>query len=154
MKKAMVLKDQNYDFLGIFLSSLCGVHCLITPFLLLYFPSIGKNFESPWIHALLMGLVGWAFYQSVYLHYKIHRSKPTLGFGILGFGFLLIVSVIEVFFHSDKHGHGHNEAHHDESFTLYLAIMGSVLLIVSHILNIRKCKCLRGKGTCSEDNAS
>ena len=61
MKKAMVLKDQNYDFLGIFLSSLCGVHCLMTPFLLLYFPSIGKNFESPWIHALLMGLVGGLF---------------------------------------------------------------------------------------------
>ena len=154
MKKAMILIDQNYDFLGIFLSILCGIHCLITPFLLLYFPSLGENFESPWVHALLMALVGWAFYQSVYLHYKIHRSKPTLGLGILGFAVLLIVSIIEVFFHSDEHGHGVNETHHDESFMLYLAITGSILLITSHILNIRKCKCLTGNGTCSEGSDS
>lgn len=151
MKKAMVTNYQNYDFVGIFLSVLCGVHCLITPLLILYFPSLGENFESPWVHAILMTLVGWAFYQSIYVHYKLHRSKATLGTGLLGFAILIVVSAVEVFSHSDEHGHGHGgaEVHHDESFMLYLAITGSILLVTSHILNIRKCKCLTGNGMCS-----
>ena len=148
MKNAAVSTYQTYDFLGIFLSTLCGVHCIITPLLILYFPSLGESFQSPWVHTFLIGFAGWSFHKSVYSHYKFHRSKATLGSGLLGFAILLVVYFLEVFSHSDEHGHA-GEGHHEESFLVYLAVTGAILLVTSHILNIRKCKCLSADGLCS-----
>lgn len=137
---------RNYDLLGIFLSTLCGIHCLVTPLALLYIPSVGEHLESPWVHALLIGFVALAFHQSVYSHYKFHRSKTTLGVGLLGFAILLTTTLFEVFAHSHEQGHG--DGHQEEGAMLYLALVGAILLITSHILNIRKCQCLTNNGLC------
>lgn len=150
MNETATLNSRNYDLLGIFLSTICGIHCLITPLAILYFPSFGETLESPWIHALLIGFVALAFYQSVYLHYKLHRSKTTLITGLLGFLILLVTSLMEVFSHGYEHGH--SDGHHEESLIVYFAVAGAVLLVTSHILNIRKCRCLTGDGLCTKDN--
>ena len=156
MQKEMVSGSQTYDFVGMVLSILCGIHCVITPILILSFPVLDDRVNSPWVHGLLIGFVGWSFYQSVYTHYKLHKSKKTLGVGVAGFLILLVVSAIEVFAHGDEHGHhgGAEAGHHDEGFVLYLAITGSILLVTSHILNIREFKCLNEGGTCSTDSES
>ena len=153
MQKEAASGNQAYDFVGMVLSILCGIHCIITPILILSFPILDERLNSPWVHGVLIGFVAWAFYQSVYLHFKLHKSKKTLITGILGFVILLGVSLVEIFAHADEHGHGHGgaEGHHDESFMLYFAVTGSVLLVTSHILNIKECKCLTGKGVCKED---
>jgi len=153
MQKEVTSGNQAYDFVGMVLSILCGIHCIITPILILSFPILDERLNSPWVHGVLIAFVAWAFYQSVYLHFKLHKSKKTLITGILGFVILLGVSLVEIFAHADEHGHGHGgaEGHHDESFMLYFAVTGSVLLVTSHILNIKECKCLTGKGVCRED---
>ena len=153
MQKEVVSGNQSYDFVGMVLSILCGIHCIVTPLLILSFPILDERLNSPWVHGVLIGFVAWAFYQSVYLHFKIHKSKKTLVTGIAGFVILLGVSIVEIFAHADEHGHGHGgaEGHHDESFMLYFAVTGSILLVTSHILNIKECKCLTGKGVCKED---
>ena len=153
MQKEVVSGNQAYDFVGMVLSILCGIHCIITPILILSFPFLDERLNSPWVHGVLIAFVALAFYQSVYLHFKIHKSKKTLVTGIVGFVILLGVSIVEIFAHADEHGHGHGgaEGYHDESFMLYFAVTGSVLLVTSHILNIKECKCLTGKGVCKED---
>ena len=159
MQKEITSGSQAYDFAGMFVSILCGIHCLVTPLLILSFPALDDRINSPWVHGLLIGFVAWSFYQSVFTHYKLHKSKKTLGFGVTGFLILVVVSAIEVFAHGhgEEHG-GHHaggaEAHHDESFVLYLAITGSILLVTSHILNIRECKCLNEGGTCKAEHNS
>ena len=156
MEKEMVSSNQTYDIAGMVLSILCGIHCIITPILILSFPILDERLNSPWVHASLIGFVAWAFYQSVYLHYKIHKSKKTLLTGVFGFIILFVVSLVEIFAHADEHGHGHGgaEGHHDESFLLYFAITGSILLVTSHILNIRECKCLTENGVCKAESDS
>ena len=153
MQKEAVSGNQSYDFVGMVLSILCGIHCIVTPLLILSFPILDERLNSPWVHGVLIGFVAWAFYQSVYLHFKLHKSKMTLVTGIVGFVILLGVSLVEIFAHADEHGHGDGgaEGHHDESFLLYFAVTGSILLVTSHILNIKECKCLKGKGVCKED---
>lgn len=151
MENSAITDDRKYDFLGITLSTLCGIHCLLTPLAILYFPVFGEKLQSPWIHSILIGFVALSFHQSVYSHYKFHRSKMTLWTGILGFALLLVTYFVEIFAHSHEHehGHGHGEGHHEENLMLYLAVAGAALLVTSHILNIRKCRCLKGKGQCT-----
>ena len=135
--------NQKYDFLGILLSILCGVHCIVTPLIILYSPELGHKLESPWTQTLLLSLIALIFYQSVYVNYKRHRSKLTLGLGLSGFITLLTVFMIEVF--SDHHGeaHHHGAGHHEETLNLVLAITGTIFMVSSHLLNIKNCKCIQ-----------
>lgn len=140
MIKANKEYSEKYDVIGMSLSILCGVHCILTPFLLIYFPALGENFESPWLHFILILAVVFSFYHSVFLHYKVHKSKSILSIGVLGFSILFITYLNEVL------SHGHE--HHDGHLMTVLSVIGSVLLITSHVMNIKKCKCIKGEGLC------
>ena len=132
-------KNKNYDLAGILFSALCGAHCIITPILILNSPSIGRKFESPWVQTILLCLIAAIFYQSVWRSFKSHRSKLTLGLGASGFLILISTYLAELFAGHEHHmEHAH---HHDETFSIMMAIIGSVLMISSHLLNIRLCKC-------------
>ena len=134
--------DQKYDFLGITLSILCGIHCLVTPLVIFYFPNFGDKLQSPWTQSLLLVLIAWVFYQSVYVNYKKHRSKITIGLGLSGFSTLLFVFMMEIFSGHNEHAHHHHEAgFHEEPLTLTLAILGTIFMVSSHLLNIKNCKC-------------
>lgn len=150
MKTALLRDFNSYDFLGIFLSILCGIHCIVTPLAILYLPSLGKSLESTWIHFFLIVFVALSFHQSIYSHFKLHRSRLTLGLGLLGFIILLISYFFEIFSHNHKPDHAATQ--NGELLVLVLAFSGALLLITSHILNIQKCKCLKGKGTCSSNH--
>lgn len=141
----------SYDYFGIFLSFLCGVHCIVTPLLILYMPVIGDKVENVWFHSGMILLVVFAFYRSIYKHFKEHRSKPILALGVLGIILFCISYVSEFVHHSGEHDHGHtlSDIHGDETYMIYVAITGAFFLITAHILNIRKCRCFKGKGTCS-----
>ena len=131
--------NKLYDFIGILFSFLCGIHCIVTPILIINFPALGEKFESPWVQSVLLFLIAGIFYQSVYKSFKLHKSKLTLSLGISGFSILIFTYLFELF-----SGHDAHEAtahHHDESLTIALAIVGSVLMISSHLFNIKFCKC-------------
>lgn len=80
-------KNKKYDLLGIGLSFLCGIHCLITPLLIIYLPKLGKTFQSTWLHTTMIIIMLIAFYQSILKHYKLHKSKLPLSLGITGITF-------------------------------------------------------------------
>jgi hypothetical protein len=147
-----VTESRTFDFIGITLSILCAIHCVITPFLIISVPALGELFESKIFHATLILLVVFSFYQSVYKHYKLHGSKLTLGLGFIGFVLILVNYVSELFAHShgDEHGHHEVAAHGDETIMIAVAIAGGIFLVTSHILNIRNCRCLVGEGICTK----
>ena len=135
--------NKNYDLVGITFSFLCGIHCLITPILIINFPKLGEKFESPWVQSTLLVLIAGVFYQSVIKNFKFHRSKLTLGLGLSGFIILIYTYLNELL--GEHHGHMEEAHHHhqDETFTIVLAIVGSALMISSHLYNIKHCKCLK-----------
>ena len=143
------IKQQTYDYVGIILSILCGLHCLVTPIIIVSLPQLKTGLTSPWAHSALILVMIYIFNQSVLKHYKIHKSIKTLVSGIIGLTLIIMAYFIEVFSHHEHEGHGHHaEIASDETLIIILAITGSVLLICSHIFNIKKCRCLSGTGTC------
>ena len=133
--------NKTYDLMGIIFSILCGIHCIVTPILIINFPKIGERFESPWVQCILLAIIAGIFYQSVYRNFKIHKSKLTLGLGFSGFLVLMATYVIELLAGHEHHVESAHHQHHDETFSIVLAITGSILMISSHLLNIKNCKC-------------
>lgn len=148
MEKSVEVEKNTYDYFGIFVSALCGVHCIVTPLAMIYMPQLGGFLEEAWVHTLMIVFVVLALYQSVYKHYKLHKSKLALGMGLSGFSILFTTYLIEVFSHGEHHHHESGAHGHDESLLVAVTIIGAILLISSHILNIRACRCLKGEGMC------
>ena len=123
-------QTDRWDKIGITLSGLCAIHCLITPILLLAIPALGAVFEAAWVHvvmAIFIVPIGIFAFYSGYLHHK-KKGLMALGFvglALIGAGLLLPLSRIDLF--------GHD----------VVTIAGSVCLIIAHVLNRRACLCHR-----------
>jgi hypothetical protein len=106
-----------FDWLGISSSSICLIHCLLTPVILML------NVSDFSYH-----LIGYlALLMSFFAAYNISKnSKPTYILIILWLSFLgLAVSIL---------------FEDDFIFLHYLSYLSSFGLIVAHILNMRYCK--------------
>lgn len=130
--KVKSLKFDDYvdlDKVGIFLSLLCGLHCLLTPLMILSLPFMARYYLThPWVHLLLaviiipVGLLAFAF------GYRHHRQKKVFYYGFPG---LLIISLAPFTVHILKW-----------NLPEYpLMIFGSLLLIGAHWINRRACVC-------------
>jgi hypothetical protein len=151
MNESNLKVSGRFDYLGISLSVICGIHCLITPLLIIYLPIVGNTIETIWFHTGSICFILFAFYQSIFKHFKQHKSKLILGLGITGLFLFLSSYINELTHHSEEHEHGHglSDVHGDETYMIYIAMIGAVLLISAHVLNIRKCRCLKGEGPCT-----
>lgn len=121
-------KTLTWDRVGIVLSSLCAIHCLATPILILTLPVLGEFFHAEWVHLLMaiailpVGL--FAFWSG----YKHHRQKSVLIMGVVGLAMICAASVLP---------HEWVEVMEHDVVT----IAGSLLLVAAHILNRRACLC-------------
>jgi len=104
------------DMTGILSASLCVVHCLMTPLLLVFLSAFGIEY----FNYLFLFISFWAAFETTK-----HSNHTKIIVVIWGFFGLLLVSVI---FESDF------ELLH------YLNYPSSFGLIVGHILNIKYCK--------------
>ncbi|WP_413557209.1 MerC domain-containing protein [Bdellovibrio sp. HCB209] len=117
-----------WDKLGMFLSTLCAIHCLATPLLIFALPVLGEAFESHWVHlsmaAVILPIGLFAFWSG----YKHHRQRKVLSLGVAGLlmvcaGSTLPHEMVEVFEHD------------------VVTILGSILLVTAHYLNRKACQC-------------
>ncbi len=118
----------RWDKAGIFLSSLCALHCMVTPLLVLALPMMGSFFENELVHilmALFVVPVGLFAFWSGYRH---HRQLKVFGLGILG---LSLVGGAPLAPHEWVDFFGHD----------LITISGSFCLIIAHVLNRRACLC-------------
>ena len=118
----------RWDKAGLFLSGLCAIHCLLTPFLLLALPFLGEFLEHSWVHvtmALCVLPVGVYAFWSGFRH---HKKKNVFAMGVLGLIFI---------------GGGALLPHEVVEFYEYdlVTITGSFVLMTAHILNRRACQC-------------
>lgn len=120
-------RTDKFDKLGIFISSLCAIHCLVTPLFVFILPTLGMSLHHPlfhWTIALLVIPLGvFAFWQG----YKHHHHLSVLITGILG---ISIVGLAALLPHSWIHFFGHD----------VVTIIGSIFLITAHYLNRRACR--------------
>lgn len=123
-------KTDAWDKLGIFLSGLCAIHCLLTPILLIALPVFGEMFESEWVHGLMAVFILPIGLYAFWSGYKHHRQTKVFALGVAGL--LFIVSELVL-----PHEIIHDVGHH------VFTVIGSTLLITAHYLNRRACLCHR-----------
>ena len=108
-------------------SSICFVHCMATPLVLLSLPALGEYFDDPIFHIIIFLMVVpvglYAFLQG----YRHHRQKPVLLLGIPG---LLIVGFGAFLPHQYVPGFARE----------IITILGSLLLIAAHAINRKACR--------------
>ncbi len=133
-------KTDSWDKLGIFLSGLCAVHCLLTPILLIALPMAGEIFESEWVHGLMALFILPIGLYAFWSGYKHHRQWKVLTMGCVGL-FLVLGELVL------PHEFVHEIGHHTPT------ILGSTLLIFAHVLNRRACLCHRPDHSVKSVNA-
>lgn len=123
------------DRLGMSLSLICAIHCVLTPVVILSLPIMARFYVAhPWFHwliAILIVPVGlWAFISG----YRHHGRSIVLKLGIPG---LIIIGFVPVFFHTSLNWWSEP----------LLMICGSSLLISAHWINRKSCACdIHGHG--------
>lgn len=125
------IKIENLDKLGMSLSTICAIHCLLTPILLFTMPWLYGKFEDPIVHigmaVFVLPLGIWAFWSG----YKHHHNKKVLLMGGLGLALVGIFSLMPETLLASL------PKFTDEVFM----IIGSVFLIAAHWVNRRSCAC-------------
>src|ERR1700712_1632735 len=80
--------NRFWDRLGISASILCGIHCLLTPLIVLSVPALGNIFSHQAFHWIIAVVVFPAAVVALWMGYRIHRYPQMLGLGAIGLLFL------------------------------------------------------------------
>jgi hypothetical protein len=121
------------DSLGMIFSALCGVHCLVTPLILLMpfahdlFAPFHHNHEM--IHVILFVLVFPLALTVVNKALKLNMNA-MLAAALIGI-FFLSLSVVNNFVHFFEH---------ESIGEVSLALVGSLFLVWAHFKSLRTCK--------------
>ncbi len=116
------------DKAAIGLSSLCAIHCLIFPLVLIVFPSFASlplNNEAfhLWMVLAVIPMCIFALGQGC----KHHKQSHLLGLGLIGLACLVSAVVL------GEHLLG-------EALEKFLTAVGSAILVFGHYKNYRLCK--------------
>lgn len=133
---------RHADFAGAAASSVCLIHCLLTPVLISFFPELIPYLpgEAGFHRALAIGIVllgGAAFIPG----YRVHRRNSLLA--LIGAGISLILIVAWC-------GEALSQA-----FELVLSVSGSLMLVGAHLLNrsfCRQCHSCKDTPLCQTTN--
>lgn len=131
MVKSWVSKNLDYvswDKLGIGLSFLCAIHCLLTPILILSLPLLARYYlVHPAFHLILALVIVPVALLAFYFGIRHHHNYWVLVWGLPG---LALVTVTPLFVH---------QLHYTWNESI-LMVIGSFLLVAAHLLNRRACR--------------
>ena len=117
------------DNLGITISSICAVHCVLLPMIFLIAPY--SFLASHEFHeALIYFILPCAFIAFV-LGCRRHKDIKVAAMGTFGIILLGSALLMHDIFHSDQHS--------EEFTTVLITVLGSILLIFSHLRNRKLC---------------
>lgn len=114
------------DYLGVFASALCLLHCALTPIALLI-PFLTQIPHHDDFHYWMIAVVAFPIIFSLIPGFAQHRKAIVLLFGLTGF----ICFLISIFLVGPRYG---------ELAEVMLASIGGVNLIIAHIKNRGYCK--------------
>lgn len=112
------------DKVGVWLTSLCALHCLITPLLLPVLPLLASSFVAEhWFERLILTfsiLVGFA---ALFIGFHKHHRKIYPIYSLVLGGLL--------YWNKEIFGH---------DFEPVVVTLGAIFIVVAHIANIRLCR--------------
>lgn len=116
------------DRLAISLSFLCVLHCLALPLLVVMLPSvIALYFEGEAFHLwMIVAVIPTSLY-ALMMGCKQHQRYRLLVMGAMGLSLLVAALLLE----GTEIG---------ERFEKILTVLGSVLIVIGHLLNYRLCQ--------------
>lgn len=117
--------DNNkiWDKLGLCTSILCLIHCILPPLLMLFIPMNTFSFlEAEGVHGALSVVVVLSIIVAIYPTCKKHEHRDILIIASLGILFVVGAAFI---------------THFNETLHIVLTMIGSILLIIAHVKNIK-----------------
>ena len=122
------LFKHSLDYLGIGVSTICAIHCLVTPFLIMALPMAGLAFlESEGVE---LGLIVVSFVIAiaslVFSYLRKHRNLKPIILACIGFMFFLLAKKLHI--------------EGVESVEIILSIIGGSFVVVAHIVNLKLLK--------------
>ena len=134
-----MIQSTTLDKIGILLSGVCLLHCLVTPIIVTLVPilSLSLAVEHLLFHTLMLWLVLPTSCIALFLGCRKHKKIPIAVTGIIGM--LILVAVASV---------GHDLF--GESGEKIAATIGGLIIAASHYLNYRACQSI----TCSDSNCA
>ena len=117
------------DSLGITISSVCAIHCVLLPLIFLIAPY--SFLASHEFHEALIYFILPCALIAFILGYRKHGDTKVAVMGTLGI--ILLASALLL---HDLHSH---DQHSEELTTVLITIAGSILLVLSHIRNRKLC---------------
>lgn len=118
---------RHADLAGAAASTLCLVHCLLTPVVISFFPSILPYLPGDaWFHRMLAAGILLLGATAFIPGYRLHRRKALLGLVVIGMLLILAVAWMGQAIHPLQE--------------LSLSIPGSLLLVAAHLLNRSFCR--------------
>jgi len=128
----LITHRKNLDKLGMLLSIICGIHCILTPFALVFGPWLESYLEHEKFHFLIVLIAAPLVVISLYKSHFVHRTTRPLRFGMIGL-FMLIAGLI---------------THELDGVIMFahmlervFSVLGGVLLFYAHLLNFKCCRC-------------
>jgi len=120
--------QRGCDRLAITLAGACGIHCLLTPVLLIAFPILaGSFFVGEAFHYWMLGATLPATTLAACLGCRKHRDGWVAGWAIGGLSILFFAAFL-----------GHEVA--GEAGERILTVLGGILLATGHVRNFRLCR--------------
>ena len=117
------------DNLGITISSVCAIHCLLLPAIFLIAPY--SFIASHEFHETLIYFILPCALIAFVLGCRKHGDKKVAIMGTIGIVLLASAVILHETFHSDQHS--------ESLMTVFITIVGSVVLIFSHMRNRKLC---------------
>lgn len=129
--KAWVLRNLDYvswDRIGMGLSILCALHCLLTPVIILSIPFLARYYLAhPLFHFILAAAIIPVGLVAFIAGLRHHHNWWVLVLGIPG---LLLVTGTPYLVH----------VHQFEWNEQALMVIGSISLVMAHLINRRSCR--------------
>ena len=119
---------ERWDRLGIWISSVCALHCVATPLALALIPMVGLRLGeyAEVFHVLVaLTLLPTAFFAFL-RGFRHHHDRMTIGLGILGVVILMLAIAL-------------HEIWGNPLLHTAVNLIGSLLLISGHLRNRRMC---------------
>ena len=117
------------DNLGITISSVCAIHCLLLPVIFLIAPY--SFIASHEFHETLIYFILPCALIAFVLGCRKHGDMRVAILGTIGIALLASAVILHETLHSDQHS--------DSLISVLITVMGSVMLIFSHIRNRKLC---------------
>ena len=127
------------DKVGIALSMMCLVHCLLGPILIVLLPSLGGFLGGESFHWLMLALVIPVAYYSFFKTYRSHGFKQAIQIGSVGVAFLVLGVLIPELIH--EHDHSETGLLSMHSLETAFTVFGGLVLAFAHYKNYQQCQC-------------